>query len=73
LSLEEKAIAFELRTISVVEAKQDPHLNRHRFGRVPAFEHGDLRLYETQAILRYLEDVFPEPGRSAAPPDWRDD
>jgi glutathione S-transferase len=25
------------------------------------FEHRDFRLYETQAILRYLDDVFPEP------------
>lgn len=68
LSLEEKAIAYELRIVSVVETKQEPHLNRHPFGRVPAFEHGDLRLYETQAILRYLEDAFPEPGLTPTDP-----
>ena len=30
--------------------------------RVPALEHGDFSLYETQAILRYLDDLFPEPA-----------
>ena len=28
---------------------------------MPGFEHGDFGLYETQAILRYLDDIFPEP------------
>ncbi|MGY6202148.1 hypothetical protein [Paraburkholderia strydomiana] len=28
------------------------HLKRHPFGRIPAFEHGDFRLYETGAIVR---------------------
>ena len=69
LSLEEKGIAYDLRIVGVMETKQDAHLTRHPFGRVPAFEHDDFRLYETQAILRYLEDVFPEPGLT--PPDPR--
>lgn len=71
LSLEEKGIAYALRIVSVVETKRDAHLTRHPFGRVPTFEHGDFRLYETQAILRYLEDVFPEPGLTPADPRAR--
>jgi glutathione S-transferase len=43
------------------ETKSEAYLKRHPFGRVPAFEHGDFGLYETQAILRYLDDVFPQP------------
>ena len=31
-------------------------------GRVPALEHGDFVLYETQAILRYIDRVLPAPS-----------
>jgi glutathione S-transferase len=41
------------------ETKQPAHLERHPFGRIPAFSHGDFQLYETQAILRYIDAVFP--------------
>lgn len=34
-------------------------MERHPFGRIPAFTHGDFQLYETQAILRYVDAVFP--------------
>ena len=50
------------------ELKSEAYLKRHPFGRVPAFEHGDLKLYETQAILRYLDDVFPTPSFVPADP-----
>src|SRR6185437_14263691 len=30
--------------------------------RIPALEHGEFALYETQAILRYLDDLMPEPS-----------
>ncbi|WP_428516907.1 glutathione S-transferase family protein [Roseovarius sp.] len=33
----------------------------HRFGRVPVLEAGAFRLWETQAILDYLEAMAPEP------------
>ena len=38
------------------------HLALHPFGRVPVLDHGDFRLYETQAILRYLDRVLPDPA-----------
>jgi hypothetical protein len=34
------------------------HLARHPFGRVPVLEHGRFSLYETQAILRYLDRAW---------------
>jgi len=44
-------------------AHQAPeHLARHPFGKVPAFEHDGLALYETDAIMRYVDDVFPGTG-----------
>jgi glutathione S-transferase len=44
------------------------HLALHPFGRVPVLEHGDFRLYETQAILRYIERVHPAPALTPADP-----
>src|SRR5262249_25385460 len=37
------------------------HLSRHAFGRIPAFEHDGWLLYETQAIMRYVDTVVPGP------------
>jgi glutathione S-transferase len=68
MGLEEKRVAYRLQVIGPQEMKSEAYLKRHPFGRVPAFEHGDLKLYETQAILRYLDDVFPEPPFVPADP-----
>jgi glutathione S-transferase len=40
----------------------EEHLRRHPFSRIPVLDHGDFRLYETQAILRYLDVVLPGPS-----------
>jgi glutathione S-transferase len=60
-TLEEKRAGYRLAPITPETAKREPHLSRHPFGRVPVLEHGDLMLYETQAILRYLDRVLPAP------------
>jgi glutathione S-transferase len=59
LALEEKCVPYRLARMGLGDAKTPEHLKRHPFGRVPAFEHGDFQLYETQAILRYIDAVFP--------------
>jgi glutathione S-transferase len=61
MGLEEKRAAYRLQTMGPGEAKSEAYLKKHPFGRVPVFEHGDFVLYETQAILRYLDDVIPRP------------
>src|SRR5690348_6048513 len=35
------------------------HLALHPFDRVPILRHGDFTLYETSAIVAYLNDTFP--------------
>jgi glutathione S-transferase len=47
------------------EPKQPEHLARHPFGKVPVLDHDGLRILETSAITRYLNDVLP--GRSLVP------
>jgi glutathione S-transferase len=68
MGLEEKGIAYRVEPVGPHELKTEAYLKRHPFGRVPAFEHGDLKIYETQAILRYIDDVFPQPPFIPADP-----
>lgn len=59
LALAEKGVAHELIEVPFGEHRQEPHLSRHPFAKVPAFEHDGFALYETQAILRYIDERFP--------------
>ena len=59
LALAEKGIAHDLVELSFEEIKAPEHLARHPFGKVPAFEHDGFTLYETQAIMRYVDEAFP--------------
>jgi glutathione S-transferase len=61
MGLEEKGAEYRIQVMGPGELKSGAYLKKHPFGRVPLFEHGEFRLYETQAILRYLDDVFLEP------------
>lgn len=67
-TLEEKGAAYRLAPVSPGTFRSEPHISRHPFGRVPVLEHGDFWLYETQAILRYLDRVLPEPALTPADP-----
>jgi glutathione S-transferase len=61
LTLEEKGAQYEFAAMALGTLKQQPHLSRHPFGRIPAFEHDGWMLYETQAIMRYVDAVVPGP------------
>jgi glutathione S-transferase len=67
-TLEEKGARYRLVPVVPGTLRSAQHLSRHPFGRVPVLEHGDFRLYETQAILRYLDRVLPEPPLTPADP-----
>jgi glutathione S-transferase len=62
MGLKEKGASYRLQAMSPGESKGEAYLKLHPFGRIPAFEHGDFALFETQAILRYLDDLIPEPA-----------
>src|SRR5260370_9946675 len=59
VGLGEKGVAHELVDIGFGAHCEEPHLSRHPFAKVPAFEHDGFALYETQAILRYIDEGFP--------------
>ena len=52
------------------EPKQPEHLQRHPFGKVPVLDHDGMRILETAAIVRYLNDVLP--GKSLVPATPKD-
>jgi glutathione S-transferase len=66
--LEEKGAAYRFVPLPPGSSKSPEHLARHPFGRVPVLEHDGFTLYETQAILRYLDRVLPEPALTPADP-----
>ena len=67
-ALEEKGASYRLSPVAPGSFKSPEHMARHPFGRVPVLQHGDFMLYETQAILRYLDRVLPTPALTPADP-----
>jgi glutathione S-transferase len=66
--LEEKGASYRLAPVALGTFQSAEHLARHPFGRVPVLEHDGFMLYETQAILRYLDRILPQPGLTPADP-----
>lgn len=69
--LKEKDAPYHLRVMSPADMKTEEHLGLHPFGRIPIFLHDDFKLYETQAIVRYLDDIVPNPPLRPADPQQR--
>jgi glutathione S-transferase len=62
-TMEEKAAPYRVQAFGPGEMREH---RLHPFNRVPVIDHGDFRLYETQAILRYIDTVFPGPALQPA-------
>lgn len=73
LTLEEKGVPYRLEEIDIFAPGGPPpaYLERQPFGRIPAFEHDGFRLYETGAIIRYVDEAFPGPPLQPAEPRAR--
>jgi glutathione S-transferase len=61
-TLEEKGASYRLSPVAPGTFHSPQHLARHPFGRVPVLEHDGFSLYESQAILRYLDRMLPNPA-----------
>ena len=57
LGLEEKGLPYRLNVIELETQRGPEYLKLQPFGRIPVLEHGDFRLYETQAMLRYIDTL----------------
>jgi len=62
LGLVEKGVEFELVNLMPPAWKTPEHLARNPFGKVPVLDHDGFEIFETQAILRYVDQAFPGPA-----------
>jgi glutathione S-transferase len=63
LALEEKGVTY---SVQEIDLKDPTYAERHPFRKMPAFEHGGVRLFETQAICRYVDEAFDGPALQPA-------
>ncbi|XP_013610598.1 PREDICTED: LOW QUALITY PROTEIN: glutathione S-transferase F3 [Brassica oleracea var. oleracea] len=71
LTLHEKNLDYELVNVELKdgEHKKEPFLSRNPFGQVPAFEDGDLKLFESRAITQYIAHRYEGQGTNLLPAD----
>ncbi|CAK9175969.1 unnamed protein product [Ilex paraguariensis] len=62
--LNEKEIHFEFTAVDMRtgEHKKEHFLLRNPFGKLPAFEDGDLKLFESRAITKYIASTHSHKG-----------
>lgn len=72
LVLEELGIRYDLAEVDIFAKEGVPadYLDRHPFGRIPAFEHDGFRLFETDAIVSYIVERFS--GDALLPSDVKE-
>ena len=60
LVLEELGLKYEVKPINIMtnEQKEDWYLEINPNGRIPAIKDGDLRVFESGAIMLYLTDLY---------------
>ena len=70
LALEEKGTPYEIADVAMMSGAhtQPAYLKRNPFGKLPAFAHGTLSLYETGAITRYVDRAFDGPALQPSEP-----
>lgn len=66
MALEEKAALYRFNPVVPGTLRSPEHRARHPFGRVPVIEHSDFKLFEAQAILRYIDRALPTPPLTPA-------
>jgi len=59
LGFEEKQVPYRLAVMPFGSARTPEYLSLQPFGRIPSMVHGEFCLYETQAILRYVDSLSP--------------
>lgn len=73
LALIEKGVDHRFDEVHVFGPEGVPpeHLPRQPFGKIPAFEHDGFALFETGAILRYVDEAFAGPALQPKEPRAR--
>lgn len=71
LVLTHKRVPFELVEIDLKNKPAWFDARVSGYGKVPAIEHGDVRIWESAVINEYLNEVFPEPALLPSDPGQR--
>jgi glutathione S-transferase len=74
-ALEEVGQPYDVRLVTFAELKQPAHRARNPFGQIPAYEEGELALFESGAIVLHIAEshagLLPrEPGARARAVAW---
>ena len=62
ITLAEKGVVYDLNEFNFLEGWPDGYENLHPFKKVPVLEHDGLALYETTAIMTYINAAFDGPA-----------
>ena len=62
ITLAEKGVVYDLNEFNFLEGWPDGYENLHPFKKVPVLEHDGLTLYETTAIMTYINAAFDGPA-----------
>lgn len=68
LTCEEKGAPYRLEAMQFGQNRTPEYLAKHPFGRIPVIEHNGFWLYESAAIIRYIDQVFDGPRLTPAEP-----
>jgi glutathione S-transferase len=68
IALAEKALRWGWAPLALGDHTKAPYTLLHPFGKIPAVVDGDMTLYETNAILRHIERIAPDPALIPADP-----
>jgi glutathione S-transferase len=73
LALAEKQVDYDLNEVDFLRgaAATPEHRSRHPFGKVPVLVDGEFSVYETGAILSYIQDAFDGPSLMPSEPQKR--
>jgi len=58
LAADDKGVDYRLEDLAL---GSEAHLRLHPFGKMPVMQHGEVILYETQAITHYIDRAFDGP------------
>ncbi len=71
IALTEKGAEHSLSEIDIFKPIPAEYLALQPWGKIPLIDHDGFHLYETCAILRYIDEVFPGPALQPSAPQDR--
>lgn len=71
IALKEKSVAYTLSEIDIFKPIPPDYFAHQPWGKIPTLDHDGFALYETPAILRYVDETFEGPQLQPSSPKAR--